>query len=89
MLLHRVSTPMTLVLSLQCPQGTERTQGRAGQGCTGKSPWSCLCLPSSPSHQLLAQGALSAEAACSRGPDGVSRWAHRLVPARLAFALKQ
>lgn len=33
---HRVPTPLTLVLSMQCPQGTEQTPGqsRAGQGCT-------------------------------------------------------
>lgn len=33
---HRVPPPLALVLSMQCPQGTEQTPGqsRAGQGCT-------------------------------------------------------
>ena len=66
--LHRVPRWLTLVLSMQCPQGTEQTPGRGGAGW-GRGvpegvpgPWSHLCLASSPHHQLLAQGALSAEA---------------------------
>lgn len=53
-----------------CPcsahRGQSRLRGRAGQarGVPERvaGGWSCLCPPSSPSHQLLAQGAHSTEA---------------------------
>lgn len=51
-----------------CPSSAhrgQRAQGRVGQGgaCLEESPGPCPFLSSGPSHQLLAQGALSTEAA--------------------------
>lgn len=55
--LHRVLPPLALVLSTQCPQDS-----RAGQGHACKSPPAPALQPN---HQLLAQGAVSAEATWS------------------------
>ena len=59
----RVPRWLTLVLSMRRPRGTEQTPGRGRgvpEGVPG--PWSHLYLAPSPRHQLLAQGAPSAEA---------------------------
>ena len=68
-------------------------QGRVGQGCPWRSPWSLV--PPLPGLQPPSPASCSGSPLCwgnlkpEWDPCWVDKWAHRLMPTRLTFALEQ